>query len=98
MKIEIGLREKFGRDAVISFSDASVDDECFYDLQRLRVDLEDLVTVFGGLVICVIQDRVAEAPNRHGILEEIMDLLEERYSPVRPPSRARFSAYFLFPA
>ena len=97
MKIEIGLRDKFGRDAVISFSDASVDDECFYDLQRLRVDLEDLVTVFGGLVICVIQDRVAEAPNRHGILEEIMDLLE-RYSPVRPPSRARFSAYFLFPA
>jgi len=50
MKIEVELRDKFGREAVISFSDAAIDTECSHDMQKtLEADLKDLMTVFGGL-------------------------------------------------
>ncbi|HET9409258.1 MAG TPA: hypothetical protein VFO39_18600 [Candidatus Sulfotelmatobacter sp.] len=76
MKVEIDLQEKFGRDAIISFSDASIGERAD-DVERLKSDLQDLMTVFGGLAICVIEDRVTEIPDRHGILDEVMDLLEQ---------------------
>ncbi|MFY9561290.1 MAG: hypothetical protein WAQ52_13740 [Terriglobales bacterium] len=77
MKIEIELHNKFDREAVISFSDATIDIECSDEVQKaLRADLNDLLTVFGGLTVSVIEDRLAQVPDRHAILEEILSLLE----------------------
>lgn len=87
MRIVIDLQERYGRDAQIGFQDRSLDTECQEDVrENLETELQDLIKAFGGLTIAVIEDRLAEVPHRHNILEEVMDLLE-RYASAKIQER-----------
>ena len=80
MKIKVNLRERFGRDAEICFADQNIDLGCAEKVrEELRRDLQDALTVFGGLIIAIAEDRLANVPNRHHIGEELMSLVE-RYA------------------
>jgi hypothetical protein len=77
MNINVSLREKFGREAQICFQDQSIDLECSEEMrEKLRQDLQDVMRVFGGLLISMIEDRLAEVPDRHRIMEDFMNLVE----------------------
>jgi hypothetical protein len=77
MKVDISLRERFGREAGICFHDGSIDLECPERMREtLRQDLQHMLKVFGGLMIAIVEDSLAEVPDRHGIMEDLMDLLE----------------------
>lgn len=77
MEINISLRDRFGREAEICFRDRGIDLECPVGVrEKLQGDLQDVLKVFGGLIISMMEDRLADTPDQHGIMEEFMSLVE----------------------
>jgi hypothetical protein len=80
MKVNVSLRERYGRDAEISFEDRTMGAECSERMRsELRKDVDDALSAFGGLMIAIVEDRLSDVPCQHRILDEVMDLLE-RYA------------------
>lgn len=78
MEIHVSLRDRFGREADISFRDRDVDSECPQNVrEKLELDLRDVLRVFGGLIISMEEDRLADVPDRHRIMQEVLDLVED---------------------
>jgi len=77
MRISVRLQERFEREAEISFYDRGIDLESREDVrEKLEEDLQNVLKVFGGLIISMIEDRLAYSPDQHGVMEDLLNLLE----------------------